>query len=216
MKKYLLCVVSALILIMCVLTGCSSSDTPSSAGNSSPANNTSASTEKIETQPEPTTQQFSVNDFDNLLATQPLAVLSTDYIIQDNQYKALYPDMLQAIIQNNTADDIKDAVVAFVAWDANNLPIKIEGQFDFTDGSYIEEVAYDDINLVGGATFGEGYGFSLAEDNNISFCKAIAVSYETFDGETWRNPFYSEFKNLYEGVKYSDNMTIEIDRDKLS
>ena len=72
-------------------------------------------------------QEMNLADFEKLLMEQPLAVISTQYIVQDEQYKFLYPDMLQAVLKNNTTEDIKDAVVAFVAWDENNLPMKIEG-----------------------------------------------------------------------------------------
>jgi len=71
--------------------------------------------------------------------------------------------MLQATIRNNTDKDIKDAIVAFVAWDENNLPVKIEGQMDFSGGVYTKKVNYGDINLVGGASFGDDSGYGLDE-----------------------------------------------------
>lgn len=158
-----------------------------------------------------TVETMSVADFDNLLSTLPLTVISTQYVVQDDQYKALYPDMLQAVIQNNTTADIKDAVIAFAAWDSNALPVKIEGQYDISGGSYVKEVNYADINLVGGATFGEDSGYSLNEDNTISTFKAIPVSFTTFEGETWNNPYYDAFLQLYEGQKFSDAMTVEVE-----
>lgn len=149
--------------------------------------------------------------FEQLLLSQPLAVVETDYVVQSDQYKGLYPDMLCAIVQNNTSADIKDAVVAFVAWDENGLPIKIEGQFDFLGGEYIKKVNYTDINLIGGATFGEDNGYSLAEENKIASFKAVAISFETFDGQKWENPYYESFCNMYEGKKYSADMTVEVE-----
>ena len=144
---------------------------------------------------------MGIAEFEQLLSEQPLAVVKTEYIVQDEQYKLLYPDMLQAVIQNNTTEDIKDAVVAFVAWDENRLPVKIEGQFDLGGGTYIKRVNYLDINLVGGDTYGENSGYSLGEHCEIETFKAIAVSYETFDGKTWENPYYDAFRVLYEGQK---------------
>lgn len=122
-------------------------------------------------------------------------------MVQDEQHKSLYPDMLQAVVYNNTELDIKDAVVAFVAWDNNNLPIKIKGSIDFSDGSYIKPVGYTDINLVGGESFGKDSGYEIDENSNIQTFKAIVVSYETFDGETWENPYFDDFCELYEGKK---------------
>lgn len=48
---------------------------------------------------------------------------------------------------------------------------------------------------------GEDSGYSLSEKCKIDTFKAIAVSYETFDGETWENPYYKEFCSLYEGQR---------------
>ncbi|WP_195542753.1 DUF5780 domain-containing protein [Massiliimalia timonensis] len=156
------------------------------------------------------TKEFSIEEFDKLLEEQPMCVLSTEYVVQDEQYKSLYPDALQAIIKNNTQYDIKNADLAFVAWDKNNLPVKIEGQFDFGSGSYVKEVTYPDINLVPDSTFGENFGFQINEECKISSFKAIVVSYETFEGQTWENPYYKDWCKLYEGQKYSDSLTVEI------
>jgi hypothetical protein len=143
----------------------------------------------------------AIGELEELLAKEPVFVTSTEYAVQDYEYKTLYPDMLLALIQNNSADDIKDAVVAFVAWDKNGLPVKIKGYMSYTEGSYIQEVAYDDINLTAGGSFGEDYGLQLDEDEGIETFKAMVVSYETFDGTTWENPHYDAFCSLYEGKK---------------
>lgn len=138
---------------------------------------------------------------DELLAAEPLTVIETMYTVQDERYKSLYPDMLQAVIQNNSEADIKDAVVAFMGWDDNGLPVKIEGQFDFGDAKYVKEVNFTDINLTPGSTYGESSGYKLNESSTVTTVKAIAISYETFEGEKWSNPHYKDFKKLYEGQK---------------
>ena len=96
-----------------------------------------------------------------MLSGLPVSVVKSEYLVQDEQYKSLYPDMLNAVIQNNTDADIKDAVLAFVAWDSNHLPVKLVGNMDFSGGDYFAEVNYSDINLVGGSTFGEDFVFPL-------------------------------------------------------
>ena len=160
---------------------------------------------------EPVVQTMEISEFESLLAQQPLAVTGTHYVVQDETYKALYPDMLQSILQNHAGADIKNAVVDFSAWDENDLPVNIQGKFDFSDGAYIKEVAYDGINLVNGGAYGEESGFSLAENLGIQRFKAIAVSFETFEGETWDNPYFQDFCTLYEGQKFSDELTVEVE-----
>lgn len=153
---------------------------------------------------------MGIDEFEKLLSEQPLYISSTEYVVQSEESKVLFPDMLQAIITSNSTEDIKDAVVAFVAWDNNNLPVKIQTQFDFSGGSYIKQVSYKDINLVNGASYGENGGYTLDENSNISKFKAIVVSYETFDSNIWGNPYYENFKTTYEGKKYSDDMKLEV------
>ena len=135
------------------------------------------------------------------IAEQEVRVISTKYAVQSNEHKTLYPDMLQAVIQNGTEYDIKDAVVAFVAWDKNNLPVKIKSQYDYSGGSYVRKVAYNGINLVPGASYGENSGYEIDESCGISSFKAIVVSFETFEGETWDNPLFGEWCDMYEGKK---------------
>lgn len=152
----------------------------------------------------------NIEQFSTHLQRLPLSVTSTKYVVQDDEYKSLYPDMLQVIIQNNTQKDIKDARVAFVAWDENNLPVKILGSMDFSNGAYIKQVNFGDINLVPGKTFGDSSGFAIDEKCKIKTFEAIVVSYESFDGDKWENPFYTPWVELYEGKKYSEDSTVEV------
>lgn len=165
-------------------------------------------------EPSPTpsgpTETLDVAQFDALLAEQPLSIESTSYVVQDDLYKALYPDMLQATLRNNTEFTIKKALVAFAAWDINGSPVPIEAKHDFIRGFYVREVIFKDIQLPPGETFGEGYGFKVEESSHISRIKAIAVSYEADTGETWENPYYEEWLELYEGVGFSEHMTVEV------
>lgn len=200
------CVRSFFMVILCVsvlmaVAGCSESKSQeTSEAPDSVVSETSESSSKQESKKD--TAEMTADELEQILSEQELTVVKTNYLVQDDELKALYPDMLQAIIRNNSDQDIKDAVVAFVAWDENGLPVKIKARFDFSGGAYVQEVNYSDINLVGGAEYGEDKGFSLDEEcDNIETIKAIAVSYETFEGETWENPYYQEFRKLYEGTK---------------
>lgn len=186
----------------CVECGGEISSTDKFCGSCGTSVNKTNSTPTTTTKPEISVEPAMTED--KLLSqidAQELKVVKTKYVVQDEKYKALYPDMLQAVIQNDTSCDIKNALVAFVAWDSNNLPVKIKGSIDFSDGSYIKEVNYGDINLVPGKKFGESSGFEVDENCNIKTFKAIVVSYETFDGTTWENPLYEDWCEFYEGVK---------------
>lgn len=216
MKKFLMVVLSAVL----VLSGCGSSGASATTSAEKKQENASEAaketTEKETTEPETTEapkeiKELSVGEFDELLAGLPLSVVKTEYVVQDEQYKSLYPDMLSTVIMNNTDSDIKDAVLAIVAWDSNNLPIKLMGQIDFGGGEYFKKVNYSDINLVGGSTYGEDSGFSLNESCKVASFKTIVLSFETFDGDKWENPYVDSFCEAYEGKKYADDIKVEVE-----
>lgn len=140
-------------------------------------------------------------ELDEIIATQELAVTSTYLTPRDETFASLYPDMIQAVVKNNTDTDIKNIEVSFAAWDENNLPVKIEGQFDLTNGAYIKTVKCPDVNLIPDAEYGEDTGYKLNDSNTVSTIKAIVVQAEDFDGNTWENPYYDDFTELYEGKK---------------
>ena len=206
MKKIITVLLVLFIAGITLLMGCSTVGSNSEGSGK-------ATTENIDDKQNKETelrQIMSIEKFENLLKEQPLCVIKTECVVQDEQNKTLYPDMMQAVIKNNSTKEIKNAVVAFAAWDENNLPVKIKGQFDVS-GDYIREIDYDDVNLVAGATFGEDKGCRLNKDCKIKSLKAIVISFETFDGETWKNPYYEAFRLLYEGKKFSNDMTVEVE-----
>ena len=145
-------------------------------------------------------------------ATEDPAEESTLYVsearllVQSEQYKSLYPDMLQAILVNGSDDDIKDAKVAFMAWDVNRLPVLLKGQFDYNQATYVRVVSFTGVNMVPGSTFGERNGMRLDESiSGIETVKAIVVSYETFDGEKWTNPNCDAYVQQYAGKKLPED-----------
>ena len=234
MRKRTFTLIFILILLLLLLIACSGGNNSETSNGGTPTNADSTPTNEQQEQttepttpeptkseptttepttPEPTNPpdiQLNLVQFDELLAKQDMCVISTKYVIQDERYKSLYPDMLQVIIKNNTSSDIRSAVVAFVAWDSNNLPVKIKGNIDFSGGSYIKKVNYGDINLIPGATYGENSGMSIDDGLKINKFMAIVVSYETFENTTWTNPYYNAWEKALEGVKFKDNIIITI------
>ena len=205
MKKLSVLALAAALAL--VAAACGGNGTQSTASTGTPlSTQTSDAVEppSIQETPSPsksTPVLLSAAEFEELLAQLPLFISSTQYVVQDEQYKSLYPDMLQAVLQNDTDADIKNAVVAFASWDKNGLPVKIKGSIDFSDGSYIKQVNYADINLVPGDSFGENSGFEVDEACGITHFTAMVASYETFEGDVWENPLFEDWCALYEGTK---------------
>ena len=210
MKKFL-CLLLA--MVMCIsLVACGGQSTNKETSNSTDETETST-TENVETpikkEKKEAKKELTAEELEAQLSAQELKITSTKYSVQHEQYKALYPDMMQVILQNDTEYDIKNAVIAFVAWDENNLPVKIKGSTDFSDGSYVKQCNYGDINLIPGGTFGDSSGFQVDEACGIKTFKAIVVSYEAFTGEKWDNPLYKDWCKLYEGVKLTPELMTE-------
>lgn len=205
-EKKLTCFLASFILVL-LFTGCSVSETalePDAEVSNENQQTVPKETKSAEPQPEGTisSQQMTPEELEAQLAAQPLCVIKTEYVVQDADYKALYPDILSAVFQNNSGTDIKSVVIGFVAWDENNFPVKIKHQHNYSSGRYFETMTADDVNMINGSTYGEDSGMPLSEDcANISTIKAIAVSYTDFNGNTWENPLLDEFKELYENKK---------------
>lgn len=169
-------------------TACgSSSTTNESSGSEDTQSNTEATTEKV----------LSADELNAELKKQPCYVYETEYYVQDENYKALYPDLLLAKIKNQSGTSIKDVWVAFVAWDSNGLPVIIDSTG--SDG-YVVECTFDGINLVDGESLTD-YGLQLTQDfafsEEVDKFKAIVTHYKDFDGNTWDNPLYSDWKEMY-------------------
>lgn len=147
-----------------------------------------------------TVHKMTPEYLDVAIAEQPFRVTSTTYSIQSDTHKALYPDMMQVMLKNDTELNIQNAYIAFVAWDKNGLPVKIKkAHFNPDGGAYIAQVTYDNINMVPGSSYGNDCGFQVDDECGIADFKAIVYAYEAFDGTSWQNPYYSDWRKLYEG-----------------
>ena len=221
MKKTIISIVIMAFAATCLI-GCSSGETTqgsvTEATSTAEMTTTTTTEATTTTTTEATTTETTISrtvsvtpdELEELLVKQPAYISSTKYLVQDKNYKTLYPDMLQAVIKNNSEDDIKDAVVIFVAWDENNLPVKIKGQFDYSDGEYLMKCKYSGINLVPGKEYGKDGGMEIDDGLNIKKFKAIVYEYETFEGKKWTNPYYHAWAAMYDGgKKLKDDLTAD-------
>ena len=210
MKKTIAILLAFAFCFLCV-TACKSSAKPrgksTNGGGSSPA---AAEPFPVFGTPVPEKRSLTLAEFDELLVSLPLTVEETHYVVQDETYKSLYPDLLQVILLNRTDADIRSAVVAFAAWDENDLPVKIKGDLDYSGGDYVKKVRYSDINMIPGSLYGKNGGYEIDESCGIARFRAVVVSFETFEGDTWENPYFDEWQTLFDCKKFSDAMTVEV------
>ena len=77
-----------------------------------------------------------------------------------------------------------------------------ELQMDYSGGEYVKKAHFSSVNMVSGGIFGENEGVLLSEDCELSMLKAIALSFETFEGDKWENPYFNQFCGFFEGKPY--------------
>ena len=142
-------------------------------------------------------QSVTEEGFDKLLETLPLAVTKTEYVKASGEDGKT--DYISVVLKNNTDADIKEASVAFVAWDENGLPVTFMPKDELGGEKYLNVSEFKQINMIGEETIVKEEGLVLPEGHRVFSCKAIAVRFETFDGEVWENPYFEQFGNIYGG-----------------
>lgn len=145
-------------------------------------------------------EEKSIEELQEEALAFPLEIVGHKIITQDPEFKGLYPDLFSVTVLNNTEVDIRDYVVAVMAWDSNDLPIKLEAQFSLRDGEYIVPVNSQDVNLIPGGTHGEESGLPLDESmKDLTVLKAVILNYTDFDGVTIYNEAAEAFLEAIEG-----------------
>lgn len=202
MKKIMALLLAFVMLLSLMACG---GNNGNEENNTDPANDAALTEDDSSKAEEPTENsddedvvaELSIDELEAEIQKQPCFVYECEYYVQDRQYKALYPDLMLAKLQNQSGTAIKNAVVAFAAWDENNLPVIID---TIGNDDYVIQCALNGINLADGSTLtnqGMQVDSRQAERGEIKLFKAIVVSYEDFDGNTWENPLYQNWVNIY-------------------
>ena len=137
---------------------------------------------------------------------QLISVSSAKVVSQSSQWKALYPDMIQVIVKNNSNQTVKSMVISSLAFDNNGLPIKIKGQYNFGNIDYEYLGNAEDVNILPGNTFGNNMGWALDETHGITYVLSCVKEATFYDGETWSNPYYSYWKQAYSEKELPDSL----------
>jgi len=124
----------------------------------------------------------------------------------DDYYKGLYPDMIQAILLNKSDKTIKNFKVSALGYDSNGLPVKIKLQFGFSEAFELSGLA-ENVNILPDETYGEDYGWGLHESHRISTVLACVKEVEFYDGTTWVNPYYEFWLEEHLEKPLNDDLT---------
>lgn len=132
--------------------------------------------------------------------SQKLTVISSRLNIQHSRWKALYPDQLTAMVKNNSDQTVKTFDIAFLPYDANGFPVKVQSQYSYNNADYEYRGKKDIANLIPGGVSGAGYGWNIDEAHlSISTVLACVISADFYDGTSWNNPYYTYWIEQYKG-----------------
>ncbi|WP_195984079.1 DUF5780 domain-containing protein [Clostridium sp. D33t1_170424_F3] len=131
--------------------------------------------------------------------SQLIPVTDCKIKVQSTDMKSLYPDMICAIVKNNSDKTIDYLEISFIGFDENGYPLKIEGDLDFS-GAALEKFAKGDaLNIIPAASWGDDMGFKLISNHKVKTPMACVVKAKFYDGSEWENPYYKYFKEEYVG-----------------
>lgn len=130
------------------------------------------------------------------IAVLPIRVTDEKVLVQSKLNKETYPDMLTAVVENTTAQNVIAYTVGFLAYDMNGQPLQILTQYD--ENGYYEVLGNaEGISLPAGQTFGSSFGWRLQENHGIVHLIACVQTATFEDGTTWENPIYSIWTDAF-------------------
>ena len=146
---------------------------------------------------------------------QKAVVISTRMGVQHKTNKKKYPDMLLAVVKNNSDKTIKTFNLSFLTFDAEGNPLStrhptFDEKFEFNTVPYYKtpdpkhrlECLYDSDEVLPGKRTSERYGWELSEDHPAISTILACVSDVTYtDGTTWRNEYFDIWLKQYENKK---------------
>lgn len=128
---------------------------------------------------------------------QLIKVIDAKLVVQSTEYKGLYPDMIQVIIQNDSSETVKNYTVSIAAHDKNGFPVLLEQTLNLYGATYEMIGDATGTNITPGEKFGYDMGWSVGEGLDIHSVTAVVKEATFFNGDTWSNPYHSYWKANY-------------------
>lgn len=143
--------------------------------------------------------KLTAAELEEVLLQQPCYVEKVEFI----KNEVTSEGDICLVVKNNSGTDIKNVFYAMAGWDSNNLPLILDTYKRDNGTGYVIENDFGDANMIDGGTFGEDLLFGIKEKTayRLETVKAVVIKYVDFDGNTWENPYYSDWIELYKEKK---------------
>lgn len=178
------------------------------------------------------TTTMSIAELNQAINAQPAYVREVQFkdrsSLRDEKssIEECFCDYLDPIVCNNSKTAIKNVQIAYVGWDANNLPVMIDGYYKQKKGygdnleGYIVTKTLNAVNIPSGGTYqynlpeydelifasheDSPFLISYLSENKLVKSRGIVVKYEDFDGNTWENPYYYMWVDAYSEKPFTE------------
>ncbi len=108
-------------------------------------------------------------------------------------------DLLCATVKNTGETTIKSMLLAYATFDAEGNPVTVTWSDGEKAESNVVMLRMKDLALATDGEYGSDKGVGLHADSaKVATFKAIVYYYEDIDGNTWENPLYETWLDLYE------------------
>ena len=141
-------------------------------------------------------------DLVKLKENQEASVVSAKLTVQHNTNKSKYPDMLIAVIKNNSNKTISSYEVAYLAFDKNCDPVKLTYNTE-PDVSpvHLLKGTEPECSIKPGKQSSANRGLFICSNNSIHSVIACVIEVEYSDGTSWYNNYYDTWKKQYENKR---------------
>ncbi len=126
---------------------------------------------------------------DKVKNDQQLLAINAQLVEQSDDFKQIYPDMIEVMVENHTDKTVKNYTVSILAYDDKGFPLKLKGPN--TDKEVYELKGQAKSAFIkSGDTYGKNAGWTIIENANIKTLIACVVEVEYTDGTVWENEYY--------------------------
>ncbi|MDQ0160661.1 DUF5780 domain-containing protein [Alkalibacillus salilacus] len=149
-------------------------------------------------------EQERIEEMKKAKSDQLVVVQESNIVEQSAEHKALYPDMLQMILRNESDKTIENMEVRFLVYDEDGYPVKTRPSMSVSGKVHEFRGNAESINVQPGETFGRENGWEIESPHDAEEVLSVVKTVDFYDGTTWDNPYYDYWIEEYKDEPLGD------------